>query len=283
MEIIQTKRALDKLDLKAKKSLGQHFLIDRHVLGKVVKAAELAPDDMVVEVGPGLGILTRELAARAGQVTAVEIDRRMISLLEDVLRDFANVRIINGDILETNLSFLETGRPYKVVANLPYYIASAVLRLFLEAEHQPELMVAMIQKEVAQEIAARSGKLGLLGVAVQVYARPEIISYVLPSSFYPPPKVSSAILKLVPHSNLPFGSSDRESFFRVVKAGFQGKRKQIVNSLSQGLGQGKVNILNLLSRAGLEPHRRAETLSLEEWLKLWSCYEEMFDEGAGSG
>ncbi len=283
METRRIKKALDNLDLKAKKSLGQHFLIDRHALSKVVKAAELAPDDLVVEVGPGLGVLTRELAARAGQVIAVEIDGRMVSLLEDALHDFNNVKIISGDILETNLSFLETGRPYKVVANLPYYIASAVLRFFLEAEHQPELMVTMVQKEVAQEIAARPGKMGLLSVAVQVYARPEIISYVPPSSFYPPPKVSSAILKLVPYSDLPFGSADRESFFNVVRAGFQGKRKQIVNSLSQGLGQDKVNILNLLSRAGLEPHRRAETLSLEEWLKLWSCYEEMLGEGAGSG
>ncbi|MEE8413286.1 MAG: 16S rRNA (adenine(1518)-N(6)/adenine(1519)-N(6))-dimethyltransferase RsmA [Dehalococcoidales bacterium] len=276
----QTKKMLRQAGLRARKGLAQHFLVDPEVLGLIISAAQLAPGDIVVEVGPGLGTLTTELAKQSGQVIAVELDEQLAVLLEQRLASFQkNVTVIHRDILtvppETLL--VEAGiekspADYKVVANLPYYITSPVLRHFLEAEVKPQSMVVMVQKEVAGEITARPGKMSLLSIGVQFYGQPEIVSYVPARSFYPVPEVDSAILRVTPHSHPLVGENDTEGFFRLVRAGFSAARKQLANSLAQGLGVSKEETLSLLAKAQITPQRRAETLTLEEWAGLWRIY-----------
>jgi 16S rRNA (adenine1518-N6/adenine1519-N6)-dimethyltransferase len=277
-----TKRLLASLDARAKKSLGQHFLIDSGVLHKVVEAAELSPQDTVIEVGPGLGVLTSELAKRAGRVIAVELDDNLALLLKQTLAWASNLTIVHEDVLNVTPSALlrkaavplESG--YKVVANLPYYITSAVLRHFLEGDTRPGVMVVMVQKEVARAITAAPGEMSLLSVAVQFYGDARIVSRVSAHSFFPVPKVDSAILKIRLHPS-PFIETDRTgSFFELVRAAFCANRKQLINSLSQGLSLPKEDVRPLLETAGIDPMRRAETLAIPEWVKLWG----VFDAGA---
>ncbi len=266
--LLETKGALRQLGIRAKKGLGQHFLIDRRALSKIVAAAELGPEDVVVEVGPGLGVLTQELARGAGNVLTVEIDPQLASALEGNLAEFPNVRVIRADVLELNPEQLGLRhRGYKVVANLPYFVASPILRHFLEACSQPKLMVVMLQKEVAERIVASSGKLGLLSLAIQLYARPRIVGRVPAKSFYPAPKVDSAILRLEIRDK-PAVDVDRERLFEIARAGFSAPRKQLRNALSGGLGLPPATITPLLEEAGIDPQRRAETLTLEEWARL---------------
>ena len=206
--LAETKRLLRQLGLQARKGLGQHFLVDEGVLERIVDAAELGPTDVVLEIGPGLGVLTRELAGKAGWVVAVELDTRLALVLKKELASFNNVAIVNQDILKTSPASLREGLPpdfpgigdgrlgYKVVANLPYYITSAVLRHLLETQFKPKVMVVMVQKEVAEAIVAQPGDMSLLAISVQFYGRPDIISYVPANSFYPAPEVDSAILKI---------------------------------------------------------------------------------------
>ena len=270
----QTKRLLSRLDLKARKSLGQHFLVDREVLTKVTEAAGLTPDDVVIEVGPGLGVLTGELAGKAGRVIAVELDDRLAGILRQRLASVGNVTVVNGDILKLEPSALVGDKPieYKVVANLPYYITSAVIRHFLEASLKPRLMVVMVQKEVAEAIVAEPGRMSLLSVSVQLYGKPEIIDYVPAESFYPAPEVDSAILKIALYPEPAVEITDIEGFFTVVRAGFTASRKQMGNSLAQGLGLPKAEALALLEKTGITSQRRAETLTLEEWARLWRVF-----------
>lgn len=277
MLLTQTRRLLRQFDLRARKGLGQHFLIDSKVLKLIISAAELTPNDVVVEVGPGLGILTRELAERAGQVIAIELDQRLAAALKQILAPLNNVTIINGDVLSFKPEELFT-RPtnYKVVANLPYYITSPVLRHFLEAELKPKAMVLMVQREVAKSIVASPGRMSLLAVSVQLYGRPRIIGYVPARSFYPQPKVSSAILRIDPYPK-PALAVDETSFFALVRAGFSAPRKQILNSLAQGQGMAKTEALSLLESAGIDAKRRAETLTLEEWGRLWKVFRDRKD------
>jgi 16S rRNA (adenine1518-N6/adenine1519-N6)-dimethyltransferase len=269
--LTQTKRLLRQFDLRARKGLGQHFLIDGEVLERITSAAELAPGDVIVEVGPGLGVLTRELARKAGRVIAIELDNRLAALLKQTLANLNNVTIINEDVLKIEPKNLATD--YKVVANLPYYITSPVLRHFLEAAAKPKLMILMVQKEVAETIIATPGKMSLLSVSVQFYGEARIISPVPAACFYPPPKVDSAILRLDPHPQ-PRLAVDEGGFFEVVRAGFTAPRKQLVNSLAQGLGASKSEVLSRLERANIAPRRRAETLTLEEWARLWRVFKE---------
>lgn len=273
----QTRKLLRRSGLKARKRLGQHFLIDEQVLEKIITAAELNKDDTVVEVGPGLGVLTTELAKRAGRVVAIELDDRLAELLEETTSSCENVSIVNEDVLKVSPSELLKGesKSYRVVANLPYYITSPVLRHFLEAEIQPEIMVVMVQKEVAEEIAAEPGKMSMLSIGVQLYGQPEIVEYVPSASFYPSPEVDSAVLKVVPYTQPPVEIDDREGFFTLVRAGFSAARKQLPNSLAQGLSIPKTDVLALLERGGIEPKRRAETLSIREWADLWLAYSRM--------
>ena len=265
--------------LAAKKSLGQNFLVERSHLAQIVAAAALDDDDLVLEVGPGNGVLTQELAARAGGVVAVELDNRLIVPLEATFGAHSNVQIIHGDILELAPGALidglamhvgrghEADTPYKVVANLPYYITSAFLRHCLEAERRPTLMVLLVQLEVAQRICAAPGDLSLLAISVQYYAEPTLVHRVPAGAFRPVPKVDSAVLRLAVRP-APVVAVPPEQFFAVVRAGFGQKRKQLLNSLTAGLHLPKSEITRLLHAAKIDPTRRAETLSLDEWERL---------------
>lgn len=270
----RTRSELQRLDVRARKGLGQHFLVDEEALGRIVAAAELAAGDTVIEVGPGLGILTRELARKAESVIAIELDSNLASALKESLASYSNVTIINDDVLNIDpgaaLSLVGEGgaASYKVVANLPYYIASAVVRHFLEASPRPGLMVVTVQKEVAQQMAALPGKMSLLSVGVQFYGRPTIVDYIPATGFHPRPKVDSAIVRIDVYDEPPVQVEDEERFFQVVRAGFSGPRKQLHNSLAHGLGMSSSEAAALVERAGLCRKRRPETLDLGEWARL---------------
>jgi 16S rRNA (adenine1518-N6/adenine1519-N6)-dimethyltransferase len=282
----QVKALLAQFGLKARKRLGQHFLVEEDVLDCILSAAELRSQDVVIEVGPGLGMLTSKLAEKAAKVIAVELDPRLTGVLRKRLRLFTNVRIIQGDILkltparllEADLGAVESGRNYRVVANLPYYITSPVLHHFLEASWKPSLMVIMVQKEVGEAIAASCGKMSLLSVSTQFYSKPTIIAYVPRRSFYPPPKVDSIVLRLDVYSKLPMEISDTDGFFDIVASGFSSPRKQLRNSLAQGLRITSDQVAFLLEKAGIEAKRRAESLSLEEWRKVWDLFGPLRDK-----
>ena len=270
----QVKNLLRQSGLKARKSLGQHFLIDEAILSTIIEAAELSSKDTVIEVGPGLGILTAELARHAGKVIAVELDTRLASLLQCRLASLTNLRVINADILKVKTSQLLGGkRKYKVVANLPYYITSPVLRYFVEASPKPSLMVMMVQKEVGEAIVAGPGKMSLLAVSLQVYSEPRIISHVPAQSFYPQPKVDSVILRFDILPEPAVKVADMNDFFEVVRSGFSSPRKQLHNSLAHGLGIKPSEVAPLLGKANIASQRRAETLNLEEWAKLYEVIE----------
>ncbi|MBI2850997.1 MAG: 16S rRNA (adenine(1518)-N(6)/adenine(1519)-N(6))-dimethyltransferase RsmA [Chloroflexi bacterium] len=286
--LTQTQKLLRRHNLRARKGLGQHFLVDEGVLETIIATAQLTTDDVVVEVGPGLGVLTRELAKHAERVVAIEIDDKLAAILRDSLKEIRNVTIINQDVLKIDppalLKELKAESPdkygmpydnrhYKLVANLPYYITSPVLRHFLETTAKPELMVVMVQKEVAEEIAAKPGRMSLLSIGIQLYGAPEIVARVPAESFYPAPAVDSSVLKVTPYSHPPVEISDREGFFELARAGFSAARKQLANSLANGLGVSKEETLALLAKAEIDPQRRAETLSLEEWARLWRVYQ----------
>jgi 16S rRNA (adenine1518-N6/adenine1519-N6)-dimethyltransferase len=266
----QVKNLLRQSGLRARKSLGQHFLIDEAVLSTIIEAAELSSKDTVIEVGPGLGILTVELARHAGNVIAVELDPELASLLQRRLALLSNLRVVNADILKLkSMQLLGGQNNYKVVANLPYYITSPVLRYFVEASPKPTLMVMMVQKEVGEAIVASPGNMSILAVSLQLYSQPKIISYVPAKSFYPQPKVDSVVLRfdMLPEPAVKVG--DVKGFFEVVKSGFSSPRKQLHNSLAHGLGMEPAEITPLLKQVGIDPERRAETLSLKEWSKLY--------------
>lgn len=275
MTLSRTKRELRRLNLRAKKGFGQHFLVDEQVLEKMISAAQLGPGDTVVEVGPGLGVLTRELARQAGCVIAVEIDPAMVAALKETIAQLPNVTIVHADILKcTPDSLTEGATSYKVVGALPYNIASAVLRHFLEANVKPRLMVVALQKEVARTVAAGPGDMGLLSVGVQFYGRPAIVDYVAARSFYPPPKVDSAIVRIDVHESPPVQVTDERGFFDVVRGGFAAPRKQLRNSLAQGLRLEPTAAAAILEQAGIDRQRRAETLSLEEWAAVYRAATE---------
>ncbi len=274
------RQLLRKSGFKPKKRLGQHFLVDEAVLERILSAAELSPGDIVVEIGPGLGILTEGLARRGAKVIAVELDAKLVALLKKRLAAFPDVKIVHADILEVtpaqllkdNLPASELARGYKVIANLPYYITSPILSHFLEAQPRPSEMVVMVQKEVGEAITAAPGKMRLLSVRTQFYSKPAIISYVPAASFYPPPKVDSVILRLDVYSQPPVEVSDAAGFFDIVMHGFSAPRKQLRNSLAHSLGMPPSQVASLLEKAGIEAKRRAETLSLEEWRELWKIF-----------
>ena len=280
----QTMGLLRRFDLRARKGLGQHFLVDEEVLRLIISGAQLTSTDVVMEIGPGLGVLTRELAKQAGWVVAIELDNKLAAILKQTLASFKNVIVINEDVLRIEPSTLlqehlrpEVSSPliYKVVANLPYYITSPVLRHFLEASVKPQIMVVMVQKEVAEEIVAKPGRMSLLSVSVQLYGEPTIISYVPARCFYPAPEVDSAILRIALYPQPAVEIADKESFFDLVRAGFSASRKQMGNSLAQGLRSPKAEVLSLLEKADIMPQRRAETLTIEEWARLWQLFTQV--------
>jgi len=276
----QARRLLRQSGLKARKRLGQNFLTDRNVLGKIIRAAELSADDVVVEVGPGLGILTSALADKVKKVFAIELDTELSTLLKKRLAAQANVEVINADILDVDLE--QNIRPvseYKVVANLPYYITSPVLRYFMENRLRPSLMVMMVQKEVAEAIVARSGKMSLLAVSIHVYSRPRIIARVPARCFYPRPKVDSAVIRFDILPQPAVRVDDINAFFDMVRRGFSTPRKQLRNSLANGYNVKPGAVDSYLKSAGIDARRRAETLALEEWERLYWVIESKRDSG----
>ncbi len=258
---------LRRFDLRPKKSLGQNFLVDEAALARITAAADLTAADTVLEIGPGLGSLTRHLAAAARRVVAVELDEAMLPALRHTLQSYANVEIVHSDILKYALTASQSGLPpgYKVVANIPYYITSALVRHLLEADVRPSLIVLTVQREVADRICASPGDMSLLAVSVQFYCAPRLVARIPAGAFYPPPEVDSAVLKLDVFTQPAVAVADTEHFFQVVRAGFSQKRKQLRNSVSAGLRLESRYVDELLMRAGIDPKRRAETLTLEEW------------------
>jgi 16S rRNA (adenine1518-N6/adenine1519-N6)-dimethyltransferase len=253
--------------LRANKALGQHLLVSKTALRSVVDAAELNPDDAALEVGAGHGALTVELARRARRVVAVELDRAILPVLRETTAPFANVEIVVRNLLDVEPEDLFGSEPYKLVANLPYYITAATLRHFLEARNPPRLLVVMVQREVAARMVASAGEMSLLSLSVQFYGAPRIVAQVPASAFYPPPKVDSAIVRIDLHP-APLSMEERDWFFVLARAGFAEKRKQVHNSLARHLDVAPARIQDWLNAAGIEPTRRAQTLSLEDWLHL---------------
>jgi len=252
-----------------RKRFGQHFLTDKNILEKIARAAEIEPTATVMEIGPGLGALTRVLSASAAQVVAVEVDRDLAARLRDEFSN-TNVHILEGDILQQPpaawLAQAGCAPPYLVVANLPYYITSAILRYLLEAPTPPTRLVVMVQREVAEQMLARPPHANLLAVSVQFFGVPRRVAHIPAGAFRPPPQVSSAVVRIDVHAAPP--DIQPSEFFRVVRAGFGAKRKQIHNALANGLGLTRDETTEWLRRAGIEPTRRAETLQVEEWKRL---------------
>lgn len=253
------------------KRLGQNFLTDKGAVKQIVRTANLQSKDIILEIGPGIGTLTQELAKKVKKVIAVEKDPKMCEILRETLKDFKNIEIIPGDILKTAHCSLPATR-YKVVANLPFYITSPVIRKFLEAAKPPKEMILTIQKEVAQRICAKPPKMNLLAVSVQFYAKTKIISYISKESFWPSPKVDGAILKISVF-NQRRKSAFNQRFFEIVKEGFSQPRKQLANNLTKGLKLNKEQIKTWLLKNNIQPSRRAETLNIKDWIRLTKSYK----------
>ena len=273
------KQLLEKYGAAPLKRLGQNFLINKGILEKIIEAAGLRKEDTILEIGPGLGCLTQDLARQTKKVVAIEKDRKFVEILKETLKDCKNVEIINADILKLRNSEIPKLGDYKIIANLPYYITSPVIRKFLEEKNKPEEMILMVQKEIAQRICAcppslRSGasrrakapQMSLLAVSVQFFAEPKIMSYVSKGSFWPQPKVDSSILKITIKKELP--EIDPNLFFKIVRAGFSAPRKQLVGNLTKGLNLNRQIISEVLRGAKINPQQRAETLNVQDWIRI---------------
>ena len=277
--ILALKKLLRTYGAWPNKDLGQHFLTDKNVLEKMIETADISRNDVVVEVGPGIGIMTKELAKRAKKVYAIEIDPKIAEILSTICIQYPNLKIVRGDIRDFSPKGI--GR-YKVVANLPYYITSHVIKKFLEEKNKPETITILIQREVAERICAKPGRMSILAVAVQFYVIPEVKELVSPLAFFPSPKVYSAILKIRVFKEPLFEDVDAKIFFRLVKAGFGEKRKMLANSISGGLGIEKELAEKLLKGAGVEPMLRAERLSLDDWRRIYLVFTKYLKIG-GTG
>ena len=270
-----TQHILNRFKLRADKKLGQNFLIDENVVRQIVAAAELSEADTVLEVGPGIGTLTQCLAESKARVVAVELDTRLLPVLATTLNGYDNVRVVHGDILKVNI-MEEVGAPsFKVCANLPYYITTPIIFALLEKRLPMERLVAMVQKEVAERMAAQPGgkEYGALSVAIQYYTEPEIAFIVPPTSFIPAPAVESAVIVCKRRVKPPVEVCDEGLFFRVVKAAFSLRRKMLSNSL-KNMGIKSEQVAKWLELAGVDGKRRAETLSLEDFAKLTNSFNE---------
>lgn len=265
---------LKQYGLRPDKKLGQNFLQDPFALESIAAAAGIQPADTVLEIGPGLGSLTRYLAVSAREVVAVELDPDLIPPLEAVTKPYDNIQIIHGDILKLSPRELIQKPGYLVVANIPYYITSAIIRHLLaqspkgENDPKPRRIVLTIQKEVADRICAKPGDMSLLALSVQVYGEPRIASRIPADAFFPAPKVDSAVLCVDIYETSKIQAELLDTFFKLIKAGFSQKRKTLRNSLSSGLHISPLEAEGLLKKAGIDPMRRAETLNIEEWQML---------------
>lgn len=254
--------------LHPKKSLGQNFLTDESALQNVIDAAELSSESTALEIGAGLGSLTRLLARKARRVVAVEIDQDLFPVLQKVLGKFNNIDLLAGDILTMDPAALVGEDSYIVAANIPYNITSALIRHLLEAEHKPSRLVLTVQREVAMRICASPGEMNLLALGVQVYGSPHIKAYIPAAAFYPVPDVDSAVVRVDLYAQPVIPETQLDWFFRLARAAFNQKRKQLRNSLAKALPGGSAEAVNLLRSAGIDPQRRAETLSLKDWNQI---------------
>jgi 16S rRNA (adenine1518-N6/adenine1519-N6)-dimethyltransferase len=281
--LMSVKTTLAARGLRPRKKWGQHFLPDPRILSSIADAAQVTRDDTVLEIGPGLGHLTRILAQRAAHVVAVEVDADLAAKLHADLADASNVVILHGDVLdaEPNEWLAQAGLgadtrsapPYKIVANLPYYITSAILRHVLEAKQKPRVIVVTVQREVAQRIVAQPPEMNLLAVSVQFFAQPRVLRTIAAGAFYPRPQVDSAIVRLDVFAQSPLDTADTARFFAIIRAGFGARRKQLRNALAHGLGLNVSLVVDALVRARIDPARRAETLTLDEWAGLYRALE----------
>jgi len=259
---------LKRYGIRPSKSLGQNFLVDSNALERVISAAEISRGDEVLEIGPGLGSLTRRLAEVSKRVVAVEIDEKFTPILKDGLAFFENVELIFADILEVDVGDLFSEPGYVVVANIPFYITSALLRHLLENPQPPGRLTLTVQKEVAERICAGAGQYSLLALSVQVYGHPRVVTKIPAGAFYPAPKVDSSIVRVDIYDTPLIQREKLESFFQLTKAGFSQKRKTLRNSLAGRMGWGKEKAEAILLMADIDPQRRAQTLTIEEWGRL---------------
>ena len=282
------RRLLQAYDLRPRRSLGQNFLVDPTAPGRIVSGAEVSSQDVVLEVGAGVGTLSAALAERAGQVLAVETDPQLVTVLQEELGERDNVQIIHGDILALDPAvLLDKPSPpatslwgpllehYLVVANLPYYITAAVIRHLFEASVRPQRAIFTVQYEVAQRMTAQPDEMSLLAVSVQFYGTPRILFRLKRGAFYPAPAVDSAVVRIDLYPTPPVETADVEGFFRIVRAGFAQRRKQLKNTLGAGLQLDSNEVAGVLSAAKIDPARRAETLSLEEWGRVVRALESL--------
>ena len=262
-----------RFDIKMSKKLGQNFLIKRGIVDEIVHAAELTVGEPVLEVGPGIGTLTQGLAQSGADVTAIELDRRLLEVLDTTLASYDNVRIIHGDVLKLDLPTIMNQKPFKVVANLPYYITTPIIMSLLESKLPIERLVVMVQKEVALRMVAKPGTkdYGALSVAVQYYAEPDIVLDVPPKSFLPAPAVTSSVIRCVLRDKPPVDVIDEKLFFRVVKAGFAQRRKTFANTM-RTTGLSKEQIDDILVKANIDGQRRGETFSLQEFADVANAW-----------
>ena len=262
-----------RFDIKMSKKLGQNFLIKRGIVDEIVYAAELMPGEPVLEVGPGIGTLTQGLAQSGADVTAIELDRRLLDVLDTTLASYDNVRIVHGDVLKLDVPTIMNHKPFKVVANLPYYITTPIIMSLLESKLPIERLVVMVQKEVALRMVAKPGTkdYGALSVAVQYYTEPDIVLDVPPKSFLPAPAVTSSVIRCVLRDKPPVDVIDEKLFFRVVKAGFAQRRKTFSNTMkTTGLSKDKIE--ELLVKANIDGQRRGETFTLQEFADVANAW-----------
>lgn len=262
-----------RFDIKMSKKLGQNFLIKRGIVDEIVHAAELTPGEPVLEVGPGIGTLTQGLAQSGADVTAIELDRRLLEVLDTTLASYDNVRIVHGDVLKLDVPTIMNHKPFKVVANLPYYITTPIIMSLLESKLPIECLVVMVQKEVALRMVAKPGTkdYGALSVAVQYYTEPDIVLDVPPKSFLPAPAVTSSVIRCVLRDKPPVDVIDEKLFFRVVKAGFAQRRKTFANTMKT-TGLSKDRIEELLAKANIDGQRRGETFTLQEFADVANAW-----------
>jgi len=261
--------------IRPKKRLGQHFLKDRRILSRMADVLKICSGDQVIEVGPGTGLFTKELISRGPNVIAVELDPELADALPELAGHSPNLSVVSGDArLIKPTELLRSSMPYKLTGNLPYYAAMPIIRNFLEDLHPPSLMVVTVQKEVAQNMIAKPGRMSLLSVAIQLYSRVEIMWYLPPGAFYPPPKVFSAVVKLEPLTDHLLPVAEREGFFHLVRGAFCAPRKQLGNAISIGLGLIREEAHQLLISTGIDPSRRAGSLSLQEWMQLYRVWKD---------
>jgi 16S rRNA (adenine1518-N6/adenine1519-N6)-dimethyltransferase len=264
------KNLLRQFKLRPKEDLGQNFLISEQVLDEIVQIAQIKKSDTIIEVGPGLGVLTQELVKKSENVLAVEKDKRFITLLKKYFRSEKNLQIIEQDALRFNFENIKGD--YKIVANIPYYLTSHLLQVLLALKHTPSRMVLMVQKEVAERLTAKPGALSILGISVQIFADVSIEANVPKENFWPKPKVDSCIILIQPKIKFP-EIRDQKLFFRILKIAFAGKRKQIHNTLANGLNLTKNEIEKLLSDSKIDSSSRPQELTIEEWIRLYKAFE----------